>query len=515
MVRLVLTSDNKWLAMTHYDEEFEKKQLDISLTKKIKNHHFHPLVKRKVWDGAISFINKHSPVWKIPVGLWSEVLKVSSKYKLDVQIEGLERVIDEDLKQEDVQKWCDEFFKDKEFKPREYQVESAFKIIKFRLSTSEIATSSGKTLISFIVFGFLRQVKGVKKFLMIVPNTNLVLQGTDDFLEYGLKDLDPELEIQQIHGENKKKKTGALMIGTYQSLVKMEDDFFEDVEAVFVDEAHSAPTTSIKSILAKCKDSIWRFGLSGTLPGASTAEYMTAQHLLGPLVMEITPDFLFKNKFATPVFVKIVKMDWVEDNVKKNLHHLRRTKNHTEDLEGSDILVLEKKIVTSSDKRLNFVTDFINKVSKNSLVLFHSVGDGYGRRIYDRLRELDASKEVFYIDGNTDIENREYYISQMEIGVNKILVASFGTLSTGISIKNIHNIFLTESYKSDILIGQTIGRGMRKLEGKEVVNIIDFVDDFSVNDQYAPLNYLMKHSLERIRIYKEKKFNYKLFDVSF
>jgi len=515
MVRLVLTSDNKWLAMTHYDEEFEKKQLDISLTKKIKNHHFHPLVKRKVWDGAISFINKHSPVWKIPVGLWSEVLKVSSKYKLDVQIEGLERVIDEDLKQEDVQKWCDEFFKDKEFKPREYQVESAFKIIKFRLSTSEIATSSGKTLISFIVFGFLRQVKGVKKFLMIVPNTNLVLQGTDDFLEYGLKDLDPELEIQQIHGENKKKKTGALMIGTYQSLVKMEDDFFSDVEAVFVDEAHSAPTTSIKSILAKCNDSIWRFGLSGTLPGASTAEYMTAQHLLGPLVMEITPDFLFKNKFATPVLVKIVKMDWVEDNVKKNLHHLRRTKNHTEDLEGSDILVLEKKIVTSSDKRLNFVTDFINKVSKNSLVLFHSVGDGYGRRIYDRLRELDASKEVFYIDGNTDIENREYYISQMEIGVNKILVASFGTLSTGISIKNIHNIFLTESYKSDILIGQTIGRGMRKLEGKEVVNIIDFVDDFSVNDQYAPLNYLMKHSLERIRIYKEKKFNYKLFDVSF
>jgi superfamily II DNA or RNA helicase len=515
MVRLVLTSDNKWLAMTHYDEEFEKKQLDISLTKKIKNHHFHPLVKRKVWDGAISFINKHSPVWKIPVGLWSEVLKVSSKYKLDVQIEGLERVIDEDLKQEDVQKWCDEFFKDKEFKPREYQVESAFKIIKFRLSTSEIATSSGKTLISFIVFGFLRQVKGVKKFLMIVPNTNLVLQGTDDFLEYGLKDLDPELEIQQIHGENKKKKTGALMIGTYQSLVKMEDGFFSDVEAVFVDEAHSAPTTSIKSILAKCNDSIWRFGLSGTLPGASTAEYMTAQHLLGPLVMEITPDFLFKNKFATPVLVKIVKMDWVEDNVKKNLHHLRRTKNHTEDLEGSDILVLEKKIVTSSDKRLNFVTDFINKVSKNSLVLFHSVGDGYGRRIYDRLRELDASKEVFYIDGNTDIENREYYISQMEIGVNKILVASFGTLSTGISIKNIHNIFLTESYKSDILIGQTIGRGMRKLEGKEVVNIIDFVDDFSVNDQYAPLNYLMKHSLERIRIYKEKKFNYKLFDVSF
>jgi hypothetical protein len=221
MVRLILTSDNKWLAMTHYDDEVEKKQLDISLTKKIKNHHFHPLVKKKVWDGAINFINKQSPIWKIPVGLWSEVLKVSAKYKLDVQIEGLERVIDDDLKLEDVKKWCDEFFKNREFKPRDYQVESAWKIIKFRLSTSEIATSSGKTLISFIVFGFLRQVKGVKKFLMIVPNTNLVLQGTDDFLDYGLKELDPEIEIQQIHGENKKKKTGQLMIGTYQSLVKM------------------------------------------------------------------------------------------------------------------------------------------------------------------------------------------------------------------------------------------------------------------------------------------------------
>jgi len=98
----------------------------------------------------------------------------------------------------------------------------------------------------------------------------------------------------------------------------------------------------------------------------------------------------------------------------------------------------------------------------------------------------------------------------MEEGNNKILVASFGTLSTGISIKNLHNIFLTESYKSEILIKQTFGRGMRLFKGKEKVIVIDFVDDFTWEGKE---NYLMKHSKERIQIYKKEHFEYKLYEI--
>jgi superfamily II DNA or RNA helicase len=229
--------------------------------------------------------------------------------------------------------------------------------------------------------------------------------------------------------------------------------------------------------------------------------------------MEISPKFLFDNKYATPVAIKIVKMDWLDENLKQKLYELRTNKNNkdTEKLEGSEIFSVERKLVISSEKRLKYIVDFIAKTSKNSLVLFQSVGEGYGKRIYENLREIQADKEVFYIDGDTDPERRDYYKTKLEEGVNKVMVASFGTLSTGVSVKNIHNIFLVESYKSEVLIKQSLGRGMRLYEGKERVNIIDFVDDFSYN---GSMNYLMKHSLERIEIYKREKFEYKTYEIT-
>jgi superfamily II DNA or RNA helicase len=303
------------------------------------------------------------------------------------------------------------------------------------------------------------------------------------------------------------------MIGTYQSLVKQDDDFFDGVEAIFVDESHQSHSKSIKEVISKCKDSRYRFGLSGTLTNRNTAEHLTIQQYLGPLTMEISPKFLFDNKYATPVAIKIVKMDWLDENLKQKLYELRTNKNNkdTEKLEGSEIFGVERKLVISSEKRLKYIVDFIAKTSKNSLVLFQSVGEGYGKRIYENLREIQADKEVFYIDGDTDPERRDYYKTKLEEGVNKVMVASFGTLSTGVSVKNIHNIFLVESYKSEVLIKQSLGRGMRLYEGKERVNIIDFVDDFSYN---GSMNYLMKHSLERIEIYKREKFEYKTYEIT-
>ena len=114
------------------------------------------------------------------------------------------------------------------------------------------------------------------------------------------------------------------------------------------------------------------------------------------------------------------------------------------------------------------------------------------------------------MDGDTDPAQRDFFKTRMEEGTNKVLVASFGTLSTGVSVKNIHNIFLVESYKSEVLIKQSLGRGMRLYEGKEKVNIIDFVDDFSWD---GSANYLLKHSAERIEIYKRENFDYKVYEV--
>jgi superfamily II DNA or RNA helicase len=507
MLKFIISDDLQWLILQDYDEEVDRKQLELSLTRKIHNHFFHPLVKKKHWDGSICFVDKKGPLWRVPIGLWSEVFDIGEKYKIGIEILGLDRIIDNSLSLEDFTVWVNKFFEDKELKPRDYQIEAAWKIIRFRFSCLEIATSSGKTLIAFIVLSYLKNVKGINKFLMIVPNTTLIMQGAEDFEEYGLKELD-NCDIQLIHGGNKNKISGGLMIGTYQSLVKQEDSFFDGVEAVFVDESHQTSAKSIKEVISKCRDSRYRFGLSGTLANRNTAEHLTIQQFLGPLVMEISPKFLFDNKYATPVSIKVVKMDWVDSDIKKKLYELRRNKT---EIEGSEIFNVERKLVVSSDKRINYIVNFISRASKNSLVLFQSVGEGYGKRMYDMLREIHADKEIYYVDGDTNPETRDFFRGKMEEGTNKIMVASFGTLSTGISMKNIHSIFLTESYKSEVLIKQSLGRGMRLYEGKEKVNIIDFVDDFSWE---GSANYLMKHSNERIEIYKREKFEYKIYTVT-
>ena len=511
MLKFRVTDDHQWMLLLEALDEVEKKQVEISLTQKIHNHFFHPLVKKKIWDGSICFIEKKGGFWKVPIGLWRELLDIGEKYKIQINIEGLNNVITNDIKLEDFTQWVMEFFEggiggNPEKMPRDYQIETAWKILRYRYSVSEVATSSGKTLISFMIFAYLKSKGLARKILMIVPNSNLVFQGNDDFEEYGLDKLDG-VKIQQIGGGSKMKDGCDIIIGTYQSLVKRESDFFEEVDCVFIDEAHHTNSTSIKKIVSQCMHSKWRFGLTGTLTKKGTADYLTIQQFLGPLVMEIPPSFLFDNGYATPVSIKIVTMDWLDPVYKEKLADLKLSDNN---VEGNEIYNLERKLVIESKVRLNYVTDFINKTSKNSLVLFQSVKEEYGKQIWNLLRELNGDREVFYVDGDTSEALREEYKRRMSIGSNKVLIATYGTFSTGISINNLHNIFLVESYKSEILIKQSLGRGMRKMEGKEKVNVIDFVDDFSTRKYKS---YLAKHSLERIEIYKKEGFEYKIYNV--
>ena len=506
MIKFNLSEDNQWLILAQCTDEVEKKQVELSLTKKIHNWYFHPLVKKKIWDGSINFIDKRGPFWKIPIGLWSEVLEIGKEYGYEFHIEGIERLFLTDLKLEDFKAWVDEFFKDSDIEPRDYQIEAAWKIVKFRYSVSEIATSSGKTLISFMIFAFLKSQGYIRKFLMIVPSTNLVIQGTEDFEDYGIDKIGSK--IQQIGGGSKMREGCDVVIGTFQSLVKKDKEYFEEFDAVFIDEAHHTNSTSIKKIMSNCMHTGWRFGLTGTLTKRGSADHLTIQQYLGPVLVEISPDFLFRNNYATPVAIKVVILDWLSPEYKDKLAEL---KSSSEKMEGNDLYNLERKLVISNKARLNYIVDFINKTSKNSLVLFQSVKDEYGRNIWNGIRETNATKEAFYVDGDTNEQLREEYKSRMETGENKVLIATYGTFSTGISINNLHNIFLVESYKSEVLIKQSLGRGMRKMEGKEKVNIIDFVDDFST---VGYKNYLMKHSEARIAIYKNENFDYKIFRIT-
>jgi len=204
MIKFQVSDDHQWIVLMEALDEVEKKQIDISLTKKIHNFYFHPLVKKKIWDGNICFIEKKSGAWKVPIGLWREVLQIGEDYRIEIEINGLDKIVSKDLTLVEYTKCVNEFFEggiggDPNKMPRDYQIETAWKLIKYRYSISEVATSSGKTLISFMVFAYLRQKGLIRKFLMIVPSTNLVFQGSEDFEDYGLHKLGSK--IQQIGGD--------------------------------------------------------------------------------------------------------------------------------------------------------------------------------------------------------------------------------------------------------------------------------------------------------------------------
>jgi superfamily II DNA or RNA helicase len=501
-----LTPDNRFIQLVEYTE-LELEQIKFSLNKRITNWRFNPLVKKGVWNGYISFIDKYQ---RIPVGLWNELNETCQKYGFELTIEGLENVIDYDFDEDDFKSWVADFFDGHpKIKPRDYQINAAIPILKYRRNISEIATSAGKTFIIFMIFAYLYDRKKMGKFLMVVPNTNLIIQTIEDFEIYNNGKL--SFTNQMIHGSSEKtKKDADFIIGTYQSLVKRDVGFFDNVETICIDEAHGAQASSIKKIIVNCLNAKYAFGVSGTMLQNGSTEAIAVQAYLGPLVNNISASFLTANKFATPIYVKVVMLNYLDMDTREKLAELRSRKS---EIDGSKLLEIEKRIVVENRPRFTYVCDFIAKCTKNTLVLFSNVKDQYGKRIYDYLREHTADKTIFYVDGSTSVDLRDDYINRMEDGDDKILVASYGCFSTGISINNIHNVFFVESYKSERIIRQSIGRGMRLKAGKERVNIIDFVDDFSLPG--GNKNYLLKHGEERIKVYNEQGFPFKKYRVNF
>ena len=273
---------------------------------------------------------------------------------------------------------------------------------------------------------------------------------------------------------------------------------------MIIDETHKAKSQSIKTILSKCKNADYRYGLSGTIPKSGTLDRLTLMAYTGPLITEVSANFLQNEGHIAKCRVKVIEMDYAPEKAKEAFREMAFNK-----YESKDVFKFEQNYIINSEGRLNFICNIISRVRGNSLVLFHRIE--HGQKIYEKLRN-DSDKTVYYVDGGTDKDIREEYKKKMEVGEEVVIVASYGTFSTGISIKKIHNIFFTESFKSEVIIRQSIGRGLRQHESKDSVTIVDFVDDISSPDWD---NYLMRHAKARRKIYKEQKFQYDIKKVKF
>lgn len=511
----------------------EYHQMSLWLTRHVKGWKYQPAVKLGVWDGKKSYFKDG----RINVGLWKEAFKGCKEIDVPFIVENKEDFpINRDVTLEKVQDFCKEFFKTHKMKkdgeivpfmPYDHQIEAAYKILKNRYCMAEVATSGGKSLIiSIVMFYTLKHTYTNAKFLIIVPSITLVTQFYDNIVEYnfGLNNLlemhEKKIEkfedlnnghtpcivrVEEVMSDRPRKFSGTenpnVYIGTYQSLEKWPKTFFEQFHTIATDEAHGAKAKTITSILESTFNKAYsRFGVSGTFPTDETCEILTIQSVLGPKITEVSADELKKKGIITPMEVKAVIMNHNDLEFAERLKMIRKAGD------GKSAFDFEKAYAHQSEKRLEFIKKIVDKCSNNTLLLFHTIDNG--QKIYQKLKDELPNKEFFYIDGEISGRKREVIKKEMEITGDKVrvLVASFGTLSTGVSINAIFNVIFTDSFKSEQIIIQSIGRGLRLHTDKEKVNIFDLVDIFDPNDLN---NILYKHYLERKGFYIKRKYPYK------
>lgn len=468
----------------------EYDQLCISYNKDVKNARFAPNYKSGSWDGKINFmIGKY-----IPATSYGYLMSICKEFGFTCDIYGLEALFDNNIDIDEFTEWCHEFFKDAKKKPRYYQIEAAYKGLKYRRCMLQLATGAGKTLIIFMMIAWLMTHRKLQKFMMVVPRIDLVLQPTKEFTEYNDGKLD--INIQQIFSGCKATPNANIYIGTYQSLREECASFFNQFDMVITDEVHQATNSSQIKIMDKCKFK-YRVGLSGTIPTTKYADGLTLISNFGPVMYNISARQLQDEGYLSNCKITQVRLDYTTEKQKKAFKEAK--KNLKNMGKGKDMFQLENKFVNESEKRFFIITKLISSTKQNTMVLFNS--KDYGKKVYAWMKE-NTTKMVYYIDGDIDKKVREEIRKRMEIRDDVILVASFGTSSTGISIDKIFNIFFISSYKSISTVLQSIGRGLRKNEeiNKDFVNIYDISDDL-----YSGC-YEMGHARERIKIYDQQGF---------
>ena len=510
-MNVTVTKDGRYLSVEGMSI-LEKEQLNLYFTKKVPDWY---IIKKVSPYANIeeSFVYESRV---LPGGLWIELCNMAKKYGYQLTFdENFSNIMmDPELNLDSFKVYVDNLFKDAAYKPKDYQTAATYSLLKYKKACVEVSTNGGKTLICYLLFKYLRERRNIKHILYITPKTVLTKQSSDKFKEYdAVCGVPSDWEFDEIHGDAKKKTEykADIVFGNYQSLAKKKQDFFKIFDCVIVDEAHHAGTAqSIQTILNKCTKAEYKIGLTGTFPKEGTYENFQIQTFIGPLVYRLTSYELIKvEKFSTPVHIYGVKLDYLTTDKKKELHGKRMYKDREDPTAGNTLLNEEHDIARNSKLRFDWLCDFVGKFNRNTLVVFIDKKNQYGYKIYTKLKE-STKKNVFYIDGNTDTKVRDKIKQGMEDDTtgNTVIVASIGCFSEGIDIANLWNIVLAESMKSEIIIAQLLGRGMRRYEGKPMTKMFDIYDDFSYGNDYYKDNYLLKHFKERERIYRQRKFDY-------
>jgi superfamily II DNA or RNA helicase len=467
-------------------------ELNDFFTFDIPGAKFMPAYRSRMWDGKARLFNIYAK--ELPVGLIKYLLDFSKQleYTVDNRLESKGDIVSTEY----VEKYAKELnlhSKDEPIQMRDYQVQAVRKGIQGARSLLLSPTASGKSLIIYTLMRYYQQRK--KKQLIIVPTTSLVEQMYGDFQDYASAvDWQVSENCHRIYSGKEKSNEFPVTISTWQSIYKFPKKWFEKFDVVYGDEAHLFKAKSLTTIMNKCENAHWRFGTTGTLDGTKTHR-LVLEGCFGNVTKVITTKELMEDGKVANLDITCLLLKHKDEECKA-----MKGMKYQEEIDW----------IVRDEWRNNFISNLVLDQEGNSLVLFQFV-EKHGSVLYDQInKKAGKDRPVFFVYGGTETDQREQIRALTEKSDNAIIVASYGTFSTGINIRNLHNVVFSSPSKSRIRNLQSIGRGLRLGDNKVVCKLFDIGDDLSWKSKK---NYTLEHMTERVKLYNEEGFNYKLVKV--
>jgi len=484
MSHLIISKKNEVYLKIHAEPHIYY-ELSDQFTFDIPNAKFSPAYKKKYWDGKIRLFNTQKG--EIYVGLLDRIIQFCKDHTYtyeftDSEYYGLPFEVNEMISLEGVKDYINAISK---YKPRDYQIEGVYDALRHNRKLLISPTASGKSL---MIYSIVRYYVGNKKnILIVVPTTSLVEQMYKDFEDYGWN---VSSFCHKVYAGKERETDSQVIITTWQSIYKLPRKYFERFSVVIGDEAHQFKSKSLISIMTKLDGAKYRFGFTGTLDGSETHKWVL-EGLFGPSYKIIKTDELMKKGHLAKLDINVLL--------------LKHPPNKFENFEE------EVQYIIGHDRRNNFIKNLALDLKGNTLILFARV-EKHGEPLYNLINNSNIieNRNVFFIHGGVDTEDREKVREITEQESDAIIVASYGTFSTGINIKNLHNIIFASPSKSRIRNLQSIGRVLRKGNQKTRATLYDIADDISYKSRK---NYTLNHLIERIKIYNEENFDYDIVNI--
>ena len=474
-----------YLRLTIKEPHIEQEIKD-RFTFEIPNAKFMPQYRKRHWGGEISLYNLNTK--RLYAGLLDKLVAFCESFGYTYQFVenkyyGLPFEINDFVSKEGVKDYMKSIAPD--ITPRDYQIDAVYDALRYNRKLLISPTASGK---SFMIYSVVRYFVGCKKkVLLVVPTTSLVEQMFKDFESYSW---DAGNHCHRIYAGRDKTNVNEVTITTWQSVYQLDRSFFEDYDVVIGDEAHLFKSKSLVGIMDKLHHAKYRYGFTGTLDGTQTHKWVL-EGLFGPSYKVTGTKKLIDEGHLATLDIQCIVLKYKPQKF-----------NAFED---------EIQFLISHDKRTNFISNLAVDLSGNTLVLYARV-ETHGAIIYDQINnKVNEGRQVFFIHGGVDAEDREEVRRITEEQDNAIIVASYGTFSTGINIKNLHNVIFASPSKSRIRNLQSIGRVLRKGKNKVKAKLYDIADDTTLNSRK---NYTLNHFIERVKIYNQEQFNYDITSIN-